>query len=74
MGNLKIFLSKEDKQLEFVWEEGKRLKLDVEEEDIEKYLKLEEIADKYKFLYDEAYKDVMDFIKEMTKKSIKKGE
>jgi hypothetical protein len=74
MGNLKIFVSNKDKKLEFVWEDGKRLKLDVEEEDIEKYLKLEEIADKYKFLYDEAYKDVMDFIKEMTKKSIKKGE
>jgi hypothetical protein len=74
MGNLKIFVSNKDKKLEFVWEDGKRLKLDVEEEDIEKYLKLQEITDKYKFLYDEAYKDVMDFIKEMTKKSIKKGE
>lgn len=74
MGNLKIFVFKKDKKLEFVWKDGKRLKLDVEEEDIEKYSKLEEIADKYEFLYNEAYKDVMDFIKEMTKKSIKKGE
>lgn len=74
MENLKIFVSKENKKLEFVWKDGKRLKLDVEEEDMKKYIKLQETANKYEFLYDEAYKDVMDFIKEITKKSIKKGE